>query len=57
LQADPEAVANLAQNMDLIPTGGSDDHGPGSVKDAIGAMRVPYSPVVEALRSLAGSVT
>ncbi|MEW6216108.1 MAG: PHP domain-containing protein [Candidatus Bipolaricaulota bacterium] len=57
LQVDPEAVANLAQNMDLIPTGGSDDHGPGSVKDAIGAMRVPYSPVVEALRSLAGSVT
>jgi len=57
LQADPEGVATLAHDLGLIPTGGSDDHGPGSVKDAIGAMRVPYSPVVEALRSLAGSVT
>jgi len=57
LRADPDEMAELAQRLDLIPTGGSDDHGPGSVKDAIGAMRVPYFPVVEALRSLAGSVT
>ncbi len=55
LLADPARVAALAQRLGLVPTGGSDDHGPGSVKDAIGTMRVPYA-VVEALRSLAPSV-
>lgn len=55
LHADPAHVAALAQRLGLIPTGGSDDHGPGSVKEAMGAMRVPYA-VVEALRSRARSV-
>lgn len=57
LWADPNKVAMLTQHLGLLPTGGSDDHGPGSVKDTMGTMRVPYSPVVEGLRSLAGSVT
>jgi predicted metal-dependent phosphoesterase TrpH len=56
LKADPEAMRTLAAKLDLIPTGGSDDHGPGSVKDAIGSLRVPYS-VVERLRSVSCPVT
>lgn len=52
---DPQEMARLVRRLGLIPTGGSDDHGPGSVKDALGAARVPYE-VVEALRSLAESV-
>lgn len=53
---DPRAMARLVEKLGLVPTGGSDDHGPGSVKDALGAARVPYE-VVEELRALAGSVT
>lgn len=52
LHADPEAVEAMVRKLDLIPTGGSDDHGPGSVKDALGSVRVPYSPVVDRLRAL-----
>jgi len=51
LHADPASVAGIVRKLDLIPTGGSDDHGPGSVKDAIGLVRVPYAPVVEELRA------
>ncbi|MCX7750612.1 MAG: PHP domain-containing protein [Candidatus Bipolaricaulota bacterium] len=53
--ADPGEIARLVEKLDLVPTGGSDDHGPGSVKDALGAARVPYA-VVERLRALAPSV-
>ncbi len=56
LRADPAAVARTVDKLGLIPTGGSDDHGPGSVKDSIGSVRVPYS-VVDRLRSLSGVVT
>jgi len=52
---DPREMERLVRKLGLVPTGGSDDHGPGSVKDALGAARVPYE-VVEALRALAGSV-
>lgn len=45
----------LAEKLDLIPTGGSDDHGPGSVRETLGLVRVPYD-VVERLSALS-SVT
>jgi len=45
----------LAEKLDLIPTGGSDDHGPGSVRETLGLVRVPYE-VVERLSALS-SVT
>lgn len=51
LRADPAHVEAVVRRLGLIPTGGSDDHGPGSVKDAIGAVRIPYA-VVERLRAL-----
>ncbi len=57
LHADPATVERIALSLGLIPTGGSDDHGPGSVKESMGAVRVPYSPVVERLRSLSSVVT
>ncbi len=52
LRADPREIETVVAKLDLVPTGGSDDHGPGSVKDAIGSVRVPYSPVVDRLRAL-----
>lgn len=42
----------LVAELGLVATGGSDDHGPGSVKESLGIVRVPYS-VMEALRELA----
>lgn len=57
LRADPGQVEAMAAKLGLVPTGGSDDHGPGSVKDSIGSVRIPYSPVVDKLRSLSGAVT
>lgn len=41
----------LVAELGLVATGGSDDHGPGSVKESLGMVRVPYS-VVEELRAL-----
>ncbi len=49
-------LAALAEALGLIPTGGSDDHGPGSVNDSLGRVRVPYE-VVERLAGAASSVT
>ena len=46
-----EELRTLAEKLDLIPTGGSDDHGPGSVRDSLGLVRVPYE-VVERLSAL-----
>lgn len=39
----------LARELGLIATGGSDDHGPGSVKESLGLVKVPYSVVEELL--------
>lgn len=50
-----EELRALANKLDLIPTGGSDDHGPGSVRESLGLIRVPYE-VVERLSALS-SVT
>lgn len=53
--APPSMIREWAEGLDLIPTGGSDDHGPGSVKETLGAMHVPYASV-EALAAVASSV-
>ena len=50
-----EELRALAKKLELVPTGGSDDHGPGSVKESLGQIRVPYE-VVERLSELS-SVT
>jgi len=50
-----EELRALAEKLDLVPTGGSDDHGPGSVRESLGLVRVPYE-VVERLSALS-SVT
>ncbi|MEN3010411.1 MAG: PHP domain-containing protein [Candidatus Bipolaricaulaceae bacterium] len=39
----------IVRDLGLIATGGSDDHGPGSVKESLGLVKVPYSVVEELL--------
>ena len=46
-----EELRALAEKLDLVPTGGSDDHGPGSVRESLGLVRIPYE-VVERLSAL-----
>ncbi|MCR4392003.1 MAG: PHP domain-containing protein [Candidatus Acetothermia bacterium] len=55
VHVDAAEIEALAAKLALIPTGGSDDHGPGSVKESVGRVRVPYA-VVDRLRA-ASSVT
>jgi len=50
----PEEFARLADAYGLVPTGGSDDHGPRSGKEYLGTIRIPYSTVAE-LAALAPS--
>ena len=47
-------LERLARAHGLIPTGGSDDHGPGSGKEYLGRIKLPYE-VVEELAALAPS--
>ncbi len=56
LYVSPEELAALAEELALIPTGGSDDHGPGSVNESLGSVRIPYA-VVDRLAAAASSVT
>lgn len=51
---DVPELGRLAEEHGLIPTGGSDDHGPNSAKEAIGAVKIPYE-LVERLAALAPS--
>lgn len=46
-----EEAADFAERFSLIPTGGSDDHGPGSVKESLGMVKISYS-AVDRLRSV-----
>ncbi len=50
LRSNPAEVAAAVHKLGLIPTGGSDDHGPGSVKESLGAVKIPYE-LVDRLRS------
>jgi predicted metal-dependent phosphoesterase TrpH len=43
-------IPGLVAELGLVATGGSDDHGPGSVKESLGMIRIPYA-VVEELRA------
>ena len=54
-QAVRDDLAKLASNFGLIPTGGSDFHGPGVKSVDLGAVKVP-SESVEALRNAAESI-
>jgi len=51
LSVSVEELRALAEKLDLVPTGGSDDHGPGSVRESLGLVRIPYE-VVERLSAL-----
>ncbi|MCD6541682.1 PHP domain-containing protein [Candidatus Bipolaricaulota bacterium] len=47
-------LERLAKRLGLVATGGSDDHGPGSGKEYLGRIKLPYA-VVEELAALAPS--
>jgi len=53
LKASPQIVASLAKKHGFLLTGGSDDHGPSSVKETLGEVRVPYR-YVRALKRACG---
>jgi len=47
LHITPEKVRSLARQKGFLLTGGSDDHGPNSVKETLGAIHLPYHHVEE----------
>jgi len=53
LKTSPQIVASLAKKHGFLLTGGSDDHGPSSVKETLGEVRVPYR-YVKALKRACG---
>ncbi len=44
-----EPVRKIAQQKDFLLTGGSDDHGPKSVRETLGKIHLPYC-YVEAMK-------
>ncbi len=55
LSISPALLQTMAERHKFLLTGGSDDHGPSSVKDALGSIRIAYEHV-EALKQLCGLV-
>ena len=49
LKIDPRLLQAMVEERGFLLSGGSDDHGPGSTKESLGSIRVPYERV-EALR-------
>ena len=49
LTLEPRVLQTMAEKRGFLMTGGSDDHGPDSTKESIGAIRLPYERV-DALR-------
>ena len=47
LHITPEKIRSLARQKGFLLTGGSDDHGPNSVKETLGAIHLPYRYVEE----------
>jgi hypothetical protein len=47
LAVDQGRLRRLAEELGLIITGGSDDHGPGSPRETLGQVRLPYEVVEE----------
>jgi len=50
LSVAPRRMRTMAEERGFLLTGGSDDHGPGSTKESLGAIRLPYARV-EALKA------
>lgn len=50
LHINPDVLRSLAEENGFLLTGGSDDHGPASVKEALGEVRLPYKYVEEIKR-------
>ncbi len=55
LRVSPDTLTSLAKKQGLLLTGGSDDHGPGSVRETLGAIRLPYH-YVSAIKKACASV-
>ncbi len=55
LRVSPDTLMSLAKKQGLLLTGGSDDHGPGSVKETLGAIELPYH-YVSAIKKACASV-
>ena len=51
LTIEPRLLLTMAEKRGFLMTGGSDDHGPDSTKESIGAIRLPYERV-EALKAV-----
>jgi len=51
LHISPASLTALARKEGFLLTGGSDDHGPGSVKESFGVLRIPLA-YVQALREV-----
>ncbi len=49
LHIDPGKIRSIAKRKGFLLTGGSDDHGPNSVKETLGAIHLPYH-YVEAMK-------
>jgi predicted metal-dependent phosphoesterase TrpH len=56
LSIDPDELRELAEKYGFLLTGGSDDHGPSSVKETLGAIQLPYH-YVEALKQVCGLIS
>jgi len=50
LSIEPRLLRTMVEKRGFLLTGGSDDHGPGSTKESLGTIRLPYERV-EALRA------
>jgi len=55
LTIEPQVLATKAEERGFLVTGGSDDHGPGSTKESLGKVRLPYAHVT-ALKKRAGGL-
>ena len=55
LSIDPEELRVMSEKYGFLSTGGSDDHGPNSVKETLGVVRLPYH-YVSALKQACESV-
>ncbi len=55
LRASPDTLMSLAKKQGFLLTGGSDDHGPDSVKETLGTIKLPYH-YVSAIKKACASV-
>lgn len=53
---EPRLLATMAQERGFLLTGGSDDHGPGSGRARLGAIRLPYSRVAALKEALPAGI-